>query len=92
MALNSSGVATRSRQGRWIAGTSRCGPVSKIVFCRSMKRLPKLGLSSGRPIAFQLWMAFLLPQQKVHGLTLVTRNVADIAATGASILDPFVGV
>jgi toxin FitB len=28
---------------------------------------------------------------KVHGLTLVTRNVADIAATGVSLLDPFAG-
>ncbi len=26
---------------------------------------------------------------KVHGLTLVTRNLADIAATGVSSLDPF---
>jgi hypothetical protein len=26
---------------------------------------------------------------KVHGLTFVTRNVADIAATGVSLLDPF---
>ena len=26
---------------------------------------------------------------KVHGLTLVTRNVAQIAATGVSLLDPF---
>jgi hypothetical protein len=28
---------------------------------------------------------------KVHGLTLVTRNVADIAATGVPLLDPFSG-
>jgi predicted nucleic acid-binding protein len=26
---------------------------------------------------------------KVHGLTLVTRNVADIAATGVPLFDPF---
>jgi predicted nucleic acid-binding protein len=26
---------------------------------------------------------------KVHGLTLVTRNIADIATAGASLLDPF---
>jgi predicted nucleic acid-binding protein len=26
---------------------------------------------------------------KVHRLTLVTRNVADIAGTGVSLLDPF---
>jgi len=28
---------------------------------------------------------------KVHGLTLVTRNVGDIARTGASVLNPFAG-
>jgi toxin FitB len=28
---------------------------------------------------------------KVHGLIFVTRNVADIAATGVSLLDPFAG-
>lgn len=28
---------------------------------------------------------------KVHGLTLVTRNVADMAMTGVSMLDPFSG-
>jgi predicted nucleic acid-binding protein len=26
---------------------------------------------------------------KVHGLTLVTRNVADISRTGVSLLNPF---
>jgi len=26
---------------------------------------------------------------KVHGLTFVTRNVADIVVTGVSLLDPF---
>jgi len=28
---------------------------------------------------------------KVHGLTLVTRNVAGLARTGVSFLDPFSG-
>ena len=28
---------------------------------------------------------------KVHGLTLVTRNIDDIARTGVSVLDPFSG-
>ena len=27
---------------------------------------------------------------KVHGLTLVTRNIADVARTGVSLLNPFV--
>jgi predicted nucleic acid-binding protein len=26
---------------------------------------------------------------KVHGLTLVTRNVADVAGTGVRVLNPF---
>jgi predicted nucleic acid-binding protein len=26
---------------------------------------------------------------KVHGLTLVTRNVADVGRTGVMLLDPF---
>jgi predicted nucleic acid-binding protein len=26
---------------------------------------------------------------KVHGLTLVTRNAADVARTGVAVLDPF---
>lgn len=32
---------------------------------------------------------FLAATAKVHGLTLVTRNVSDVARTGVSILDPF---
>lgn len=33
--------------------------------------------------------ALLAATAKVHGLTLVTRNVADIARTGVEYLDPF---
>ena len=32
---------------------------------------------------------FLAATAKVHGLTLVTRNVADIAVAGVSLIDPF---
>ncbi len=32
---------------------------------------------------------FLAATAKVHGLTLVTRNVADVARTGVGVLDPF---
>jgi predicted nucleic acid-binding protein len=32
---------------------------------------------------------FLAATAKVHGLTLVTRNVGDIARAGVSVLDPF---
>jgi predicted nucleic acid-binding protein len=31
----------------------------------------------------------LAASAKVHGLTLVTRNVADVARTGVALLDPF---
>jgi len=33
--------------------------------------------------------ALLAATAKVHRLTLVTRNVAQVAATGVSVLDPF---
>jgi len=52
------------------------------------------------PIA-EMWALFSVPDQvpfmdgllaataKVHGLTLVTRNVSDVARTGVKVLDPF---
>lgn len=52
------------------------------------------------PIA-EMWALFGVPDQvplidgllaasaKVHGLTLVTRNVADVVRTGVMVLDPF---
>jgi toxin FitB len=33
--------------------------------------------------------SLLAATAKVHGLTLVTRNVTDIAATGVAYLNPF---
>lgn len=33
--------------------------------------------------------SLLAATAKVHGMTLVTRNVADVAATGVALLDPF---
>lgn len=33
--------------------------------------------------------SLLAATAKVHGMTLVTRNVADAAATGVALLDPF---
>jgi toxin FitB len=43
----------------------------------------------GVPDALPLIDGLLAATAKVHGLTLVTRNVADIARTGVSLLDPF---
>jgi toxin FitB len=43
----------------------------------------------GIPNPLPLIDGLLAATAKVHGLTLVTRNVADIAMTGVSLLDPF---
>ncbi|MGQ0684974.1 type II toxin-antitoxin system VapC family toxin [Bradyrhizobium sp.] len=43
----------------------------------------------GIPDPLPLIDGLLAATAKVHGLTLVTRNVADIAASGVSLLDPF---
>ena len=63
-------------------------------------RLGDRVLPIDEPIA-DVWALFGIPDPlpiidgllaataKVHGLTLVTRNVADIARTGVSVLDPF---
>lgn len=45
----------------------------------------------GIPDPLPLIDGLLAATAKVHGLTFVTRNVADIAATGVSLLDPFAG-
>jgi predicted nucleic acid-binding protein len=43
----------------------------------------------GIPDPLPLINGLLAATVKVHDLTLVTRNVADIAMTGVSLLDPF---
>ena len=43
----------------------------------------------GIPDPLPLIDGLLAATAKVHGLTLVTRNVADITAAGVSLLDPF---
>jgi predicted nucleic acid-binding protein len=43
----------------------------------------------GIPNPLPLIDGLLAATAKVHGLTLVTRNVAQIAATGVSLFDPF---
>jgi toxin FitB len=45
----------------------------------------------GLPNPLPLIDGLLAATAKVHGLTLVTHNVADIAAAGVSLLDPFSG-
>ena len=46
-----------------------------------------LGIPNPSPLIDGL----LAATAKVHGLTLVTRNVADMAAAGVLVLDPFSG-
>jgi toxin FitB len=43
----------------------------------------------GIPDALPLIDGLLAATAKVHGLTLVTRDIRDIARTGVSVLDPF---
>ncbi|MSO93054.1 MAG: type II toxin-antitoxin system VapC family toxin [Rhodospirillales bacterium] len=44
-------------------------------------------MSAQRPVP--VIDSLLAATAKVHGLTLVTRNVADVAGLGADVLDPF---
>jgi toxin FitB len=44
----------------------------------------------GIPNPLPLIDGLLAATAKVHGLTLVTRNVADVAKADVSLLDPFV--
>jgi predicted nucleic acid-binding protein len=69
-------------------------------FAQMRMRLGDRVLPIDEPIA-EAWAVLSVPNPlplidgllaataKVHGLTLVTRNVADIARTGISVLDPF---
>jgi predicted nucleic acid-binding protein len=43
----------------------------------------------GIPARWPLIDGLLAATAKVHGLTLVTRNVADITVVGVSLFDPF---
>jgi predicted nucleic acid-binding protein len=45
----------------------------------------------GVPNPLPLIDGLLAATAKVHGLTFVTRNVADLAVTGVPLLDPFSG-
>jgi predicted nucleic acid-binding protein len=69
-------------------------------FAQTRSRLGDRVLSIDEPIA-EAWASLSVPDPmpfidgllaatvKVHGLTLVTRNTADVMRTGATILDPF---
>jgi len=69
-------------------------------FAQMRTRLGDRVLTIDEPIA-EAWATMSVPDPlplidgllaataKIHGLTLVTRNVADVARTGISIIDPF---
>ena len=69
-------------------------------FAQMRMRLADRVLPVDEPIA-DAWARFSAPDPlplidgllaataKVHGLTLVTRNAADVARTGVAVLDPF---
>jgi predicted nucleic acid-binding protein len=69
-------------------------------FTQMRSRLGDRVLGIDEPIA-ETWARLSIPDPlplidgllaataKVHGLTLVTRNTADVARTGVSVLDPF---
>jgi toxin FitB len=71
-------------------------------FAQMRERLGDRVLPIDEPIA-EAWAVLSVPDllplvdgllaatAKVHGLTLVTRNIADIARTGVPALDPFSG-
>jgi len=71
-------------------------------FARMRTRLAARVLPIDEPIA-EAWALLSVPDPlplidgwlaataKVHGLTLVTRNTADVIRTGVEILDPFTG-
>ena len=71
-------------------------------FAQMRNRLGQRVLPVDEPIA-EAWALIGIPNPlpiidgllaatvKVHGLTFVTRNVADIAGTGVSLLSPFSG-
>ena len=69
-------------------------------FAQMRTRLGHRVLAVDEPVA-EAWALFGIPNPlplidgllaataKVHGLTLVTRNIADIKPTGVALLDPF---
>ena len=82
---------TLNKPNRSIDGSRRCGPGSGIGSCLSTSRSRKPGHSWSIPNPLPLIDGLLAATAKVHGLTLVTRNVADIAPAGVLFLDPFSG-
>lgn len=73
-----------------------------LWFARMRARLADRVLAVDEPVA-EAWARLSVPDPlplvdgllaataQVHGLTLVTRNVADVARTGVAVVDPFAG-
>lgn len=78
------GAALDSWLGRVAeAHRERVLPVDRAV----AEEWGRLGVPDPLPVVDGL----LAATARVHGLTLATRNVADIAATGAALVNPFAG-
>lgn len=74
---------------RWIAGLLR------TYFDRVVPVTVEVAEEWGRlnvPDPVPVVDGLLAATAKVHGWTLVTRNVSDVANTGARLLNPFTGV
>jgi toxin FitB len=81
---NGQGSTFGSRPREISAWADRVLPIDEPI----AEAWAKLGIPNPLPLIDGL----LAATAKVHDLTLVTRNVAQIAATGASVFDPFSAV
>jgi predicted nucleic acid-binding protein len=72
---------------RWVART----PVEEIGTSPIDEPIADAWARLAIPDPLPLIDGLLAAAAKVHGLTLVTRNVADISPTGVVFLDPFSG-
>jgi predicted nucleic acid-binding protein len=85
--------ARRKRLDGWVDGVeARFSGRVLAVGPREARRWGELRARlRARGIALAVVDGLLAATADVHGLTLVTRNVRDVAATGVRILDPFDG-
>ena len=60
-----------------------------LVSYRGAQAPVVLALCLGAGLLFLVVDGLLAATAKIHGLTLVTRNTADVARTGVPLLNPF---
>jgi predicted nucleic acid-binding protein len=83
--------ARRRRLDAWVDDVeARFSGRVLVVGSREARRWGELRARlSSRGITLAVVDGLVAATAEVHGLTLVTRNVRDVAATGVRILDPF---